>query len=245
MADEALPTRGIYEHSRISCMKAPQNHPAWLIGKLLIYAALLLAAGCATKVPVRHDGVLSAEVVRLKGAARYSTGGEGWHQLKVGSIVKPGTLIQTAAKSRVDLVLVAETRSCRPSTERNWVRIWDNALLGIDKLSVIETGTEVVTDTQLELKAGHINGVVERMSAGSKYEVKMPNGIAGIRGTAYDLTAEGDVKVWSGSVVLSYVGPNGTTQTQVIMGQQNFDAPLGVLPATAGVWKNSPVSRRF
>jgi hypothetical protein len=151
--------------------------------------------------------------------------------------VRVGTLIQTAAKSRVDLVLGAETRSCRPSTERNWVRIWDNAPLGIDKLSVIETGTEVVTDRQLELKAGHINGSVDRMSAGSKYEVKMPHGIAGIRGTAYDLTGEGDVKVWSGSVVLACVAPMARRRRKSLWANRILTPALACYLQLAGYGK--------
>ena len=47
----------------------------------------------------------AAKVVRLKGAVRYSTGNNVWQPLKLGDVVKPGTAIQTAADSRVDLVL--------------------------------------------------------------------------------------------------------------------------------------------
>jgi hypothetical protein len=71
--------------------------------------------------------------------------------------------------------------------------------------------------------------VVKKMSAASKYEVKIPSGVAGIRGTVYDISAEGVVRVSSGSVVLAYVGPDGVVVTQVIMGGQQFDARTGVL----------------
>ena len=47
----------------------------------------------------------SAKVVRLKGAARYAAGPNAGQLLKVGDIIKPGAVIQTAADSRVDLVL--------------------------------------------------------------------------------------------------------------------------------------------
>ena len=47
----------------------------------------------------------SAKVVRLKGAARYATGPNAGQLLKVGDIIKPGAVIQTAADSRVDLAL--------------------------------------------------------------------------------------------------------------------------------------------
>ena len=226
-------------------MKELLKCSAWLIRGLLICTALLLVAGCATKVPVGHDGVPSAKVVRLKGDARYSTGGDVWQPLKVGNIVKPGTAIQTDDKSHVDLVLGPEMVSYQPSAEQNWIRIWGKSLLSIDKLTVMHNGADVVTDTQLDLKAGHIYGVVPKMSAGSRYEVKLPNGVAGIRGTVYDISAEGVVKVFQGSVVLAYVGPDGSTQTQVIMGSPKSAPLTGAPPAISEPWRKWPPSRRF
>lgn len=186
----------------------------------------------------------AAKVVRLKGAARYSTGNNVWEPLKVGAVIRPGTVIQTAANSMVDLVLgdvtapvarpattaiPTDTLSYQPAAEQNMVRLWGNTLLGVDKLNVTETGADVVTETQLDLKAGHIFGMVKKMSAASKYEVKLPNGVAGIRGTTYDISAEGVIKVLVGSVVLAYVGPDGSVVTQVIGGSQQFDSRTGVL----------------
>ncbi len=184
-----------------------------------------------------------AKVVRLKGGARYASGPNNGQLLKVGDIIQPGALIQTAAGSRVDLALgdnsapVAQASAAAeglgfsylPSTEQNIVRMWENTLLGIDKLTETKTGADVVTETQLDLKAGHIFGVVKKMSAASKYEVKIPNGVAGIRGTVYDISAEGLIKVLSGSVVLAYVGPDGTITTQPVNSAQQFDARSGVL----------------
>ena len=187
----------------------------------------------------------SAKVVRLKGAARYAAGPNAGQLLKVGDIVKPGAVIQTAADSRVDLVLgdgsasapvaqpsvAAGVAAYAPSAEQNVVRLWENTLLSIDKLTETQTGADVVTETQLDLKAGHIFGIVKKTSAASKYEVKIPNGVAGIRGTVYDISAEGVIKVLEGSVVLAYVGPDGTVVTQVVSGAQQFDARTGVLSA--------------
>jgi hypothetical protein len=113
----------------------------------------------------------------------------------------------------------------RPSAEQNVVRVWENSALGIDRLTAMHTGAEVVTDTQLDLKMGRITGNVKKMSAASKYEIKLPNGVAGIRGTFYDITAEGIVKVYVGSVVVAWVNPQtGNVQTQVVMGGQQYDA---------------------
>ena len=181
-----------------------------------------------------------AKVVRLKGGARCKIGNAEWQPLKLGDVVRAGTVIQTAGGSRVDLVLGdASAPVARPVTsnmisyqttaEQNIVRIWENTLLGVDKLTETHTGADVVSETQLDLKAGHITGSVKKMSAASKYEVKLPNGVAGIRGTIYDISVEGLIKVLTGSVVLAYVGPDGSVQTQVIMGLQMFDARTGTL----------------
>ncbi len=182
----------------------------------------------------------ATKVVRLKGAARWSAGNNVWQPLHVGDVLKSGTVIQTASGSRVDLVLGAGAppvvapaaggmMSYQPSAEQNVVRIWENTLLGVDKLTETRTGADVVTETQLDLKAGRITGSVKKMSAASKYEVKIPNGVAGIKGTVYDISAEGVIKVLVGSVVLAYVGPSGAVVTQVVNSLQQFDARTGVL----------------
>src|SRR5215471_16297236 len=60
----------------------------------------------------------AAKVVRIKGSARYSTGNNVWLPLKVGSTLKPGTVIQTAkTDSYVDLVLAGtEVPTPSPAT---------------------------------------------------------------------------------------------------------------------------------
>ncbi|SRR5258707_10368864 len=188
-----------------------------------------------------------AKVVRIKGHARYTTGNNVWQPLSLGDVLKPGTVVQTSREKGdfVDLVLgdgnaaflsdssgepqVTTAVSYQPKTEQNYVRIWENSLLGVDKLTAMDTGAGMVSETQLDLKQGHIFGNVKKMSAASKYEVKIPNGVAGIRGTTYDLTAEGVVKVSAGSVVLAFVGADGTVVTQVVVGNQQFDARSGKL----------------
>jgi hypothetical protein len=184
----------------------------------------------------------AAKVIRLKGAVRYSTGNNVWQPLKLGDVVRPGTAIQTASDSRVDLVLgdasapvarpiPADMMSYQPMAEQNILRIWENTLMGVDKLTEMGTGMDMVTETQLDLKAGHITGSVKKMSAASKYEVKLPNGVAGIKGTIFECYAEGVIKVREGSIVVAYPGANGAIVTQVVMSMQMFDIRTGTLSA--------------
>lgn len=194
-----------------------------------------------------------ATVVRIKGSARYSVGNSGWRTLQVGDVLRAGSVVQTATDpgSYVDLVLSGEnvpaprpavyntsvTRTiapgvggtAMPKSEQNVIRLSENTALGIDKLSSTHTGADVVTDTQLDLRAGHIFGTVKKMSPASKYEIKLPNGVAGIRGTVYDLSADGLLRVLVGSVVLAYVGPDGKVVTQVVAANHQFDSRTGAL----------------
>jgi hypothetical protein len=211
----------------------------------LVGCAIALAL-VSTAVAQGMDG--AARVVRVKGPARYTTGNNVWQPIHTGDILRAGTVVQTSTEegSYVDLVLgdghaalPAEVKykpgipdslagsgmSFRPSSEQNVVRIWANSAMGIDKLTQMQTGAESVTETQLDLKQGRITGNVKKMSAASKYEVKLPNGVAGVRGTLFDIQAIGIVKVYVGSMVVAWVDPrtqNVTTQT--VMGGQQYDA---------------------
>jgi len=221
-----------------------KNVPSLLKGLIVCSITLAMVGSLYAQTTVSG----SAKVVRLKGSARFATDGNirGGFPLKVGMVLKPGTKIQTAANSSVDLVLgdgdlaamptmgaavpanpPPTPQVYQPKVEQNIVHLYENTVLVIDKLTSIDTGADTVTDTQLDLQAGHILGNVKKMSAASKYEVKIPNGVAGIRGTVYTLSADGVVKVLVGTVVIAWVGPDGTPMTQVVVGGQQFDARTG------------------
>jgi hypothetical protein len=183
----------------------------------------------------------TAKVLHIKGSARYSVGGS-YEPLKVGTVLRAGSVIQTenAAGAYVDIVfygaeagggmgsVTGGAGTYQPSTMQNIVRITENSQLGIDKLTSMQTGADVVTDTQLDLKKGKILGTVKKLSAASKYEVKLPNGVAGIRGTTYLLTSDGIVDVLDGSIVVAYQTANGVV-TQVVSAGQSFNLNTGQL----------------
>ncbi len=197
----------------------------------------------------------AAKVVQIKGSARYAIGGGSWEPLKQGMTVKPGTVIQTGVEngSYVDLVLTESENApvpaafigapksggagagsgkgggYKPTAEQNVIRLYANTLLGVDKLSSVQTGAELVTDTQLDLKAGKIFGSVKKMSAASKYEVKLPNGVAGIRGTTFEISTSGVLTVLDGQVVLAITGKDGTVTTKVISAGQSFDPGVDII----------------
>lgn len=181
----------------------------------------------------------TAKVIRVKGSARYTTDNNSWQPLKAGMVIKPGSTIQTGIErgSYVDIV-TSDSDSKLPTpavlsgggagaggngtggsgvkaaAKQNVVRLWENTLLGVDKLTTTSTGAGVVGETELNLKAGRVIGSVNKLSAGSTYEIKLPNGVAGIRGTDFEISSTGVLKVISGEVVLAFVNSStGETVT--------------------------------
>jgi hypothetical protein len=223
----------------------------------LVAGALALAMVSSVTAQSVVQG--KARVVRIGGHARFTTGNNVWQPLHVGDVIKAGTVIQTENKEGafVDLVLgdgngslgmaasdasgapSVTPISYRPSAEQNVVRIWQNSALGIDKLTSTDTGADMVTETQLDLRTGRVLGTVKKMNSASKYEIKLPNGVAGIRGTFYDITSDGVVRVSSGSVVLAYMAADGSVTTKVVVAGQQFDARTGeVTPIPDDVMKS-------
>jgi len=184
-------------------------------------------------------------VLKVTGSARYMTGGSAWMPLSRGDVLQPGTVIETAAKSTVDIAMGdtqgtvsgAASPISMPGTgggggadsgaKANTVRIYESSVLSVDKLTVDKTGMDEVSETQLDLRAGRILGNVKKLSAASRYEVKIPNGVAGIRGTTYIFDATtGNIFVLSGEVDISYVVGGVTVFKKILAGQMfNPTAP--------------------
>lgn len=219
-----------------------------------IYSAVicssLLILGVAASAQTFKPGV--ATIVRIQGEARYSLGDGNWHPLVVGKVLSAGAVIQTAHDATVDMVLgktiempqgllpdrispapdanVRGMIDYKPSVEQNMVRMTGDTVLAIDKLTVGDTGLDAVSDTELDLKQGRIYASVKKLSAASQYLIKIPNGIAGVRGCVIGIDASGWCAVikdplepssHKGSLLLSIIGPNGTPTTyQVDEGSQ-------------------------
>jgi hypothetical protein len=189
-------------------------------------------------------------VIKLKGHARYSVDNKSWMTLRKGDVLQPGTVIQTAEESIVDISLgeqqggtiTSPIGMAGPNTSNvgggdngpkaNLIRIFPSSTLAVDKLILEKTGVDEVSETQLDLRAGRIMGNVKKLSSASRYEVKLPNGVAGIRGTSYMISATGVIYVLSGSVTVTYMGSNGQMITQTINAGQSYDPSTGNPPVT-------------
>jgi len=205
-----------------------------------------------------------ATVVRVKGQASYTLGGgDSWHPLVAGKILTAGASIRTEQDSIVDVVLGKQAAmpqavstpdriapaadaavrgfvGFKPSTEQNVVRLSGSTTLKIDTLTVSDTGVDTVSDTELDLQSGRIFASVKKLSTSSKYLIKIPNGIAGVRGTKFTLGADGSAGSIENSVWLAFGGGGSPVTVEVTPGTQ-YNPATGqtgpISPATLALLK--------
>jgi hypothetical protein len=86
---------------------------------------------------------------------------------------------------------------------------------------------DTVSDTELDLRQGRIYCSVKKLSGASQYLIKIPNGIAGVRGTLFIIDASGECSVLKNSVVLSIIGSDGKPITVVVGEGTQFNPQTG------------------
>ena len=101
-------------------------------------------------------------------------------------------------------------------SEHDVVRVQNDSVLAIDKISATDTGADRVTETELDLRTGSIFFSVKKQAAASRFEIKLANGIAGIRGTSGIAYSDGRVICGSGSVVTASTDAAGKVTTTVV-----------------------------
>ena len=205
-----------------------------------------------------------ATVVRVEGMVSYSLGNDQWQPLVAGKILPVGATVRTDHNGTADLVLgkdislpqnpaqaqwvpdrIAPARDASvrgmmgyaPAAEQNVVRVNPNTTLTIDKLNIVDTGSDTVSDTELDLKKGKIYASVKKLNGASQYFIKLPSGIAGVRGTQFSIDDGGATCVYhstGGGVVLTLVPPSGMPKTTVVGEGFSFDPKTGQLTILPG-----------
>lgn len=201
--------------------------PVGAISRIMGFAVAVAAFVATTHVQAAAEQ--NEAVVRgVRGTANYSTDrGSNWKDLRVGTRLKQNSIIRTAPGANVDLFL---------GDNGPVVRVTENTTMGIDRLTIDRSGVEKIIETQLDLRSGRILGNVKKLAAASKYEVKTPQGVAGIRGTRYDISADGRVSLTEGNAVVVYV-IGGRTSTGNVGAGQTIRPPTtaGGEPTIAGL----------
>lgn len=148
-------------------MKNFGRNPILSFGGVLLAALWLLTAAAEAATPG------AAQVKKVVGSATY-TDARGNGPIKEGDVLMQGATITTGAGSYVDLDM---------GVNGNALRVEADSTLVLNKLDYTKAG-ETIINTQLEVKKGAaVANVINKLSKASKYEIKTPAGVAGIRGT--------------------------------------------------------------
>jgi len=191
-----------------------------MLARLTVGAALLAVTAVAQAAVEKG----AAKVTMLTGAPEVSVDGATWKSLKKGEVLREGTLIRTSGSAAADLDL---------GRNGSKLRVMPGSTVSLASLTYEETGTETIISTLIDLKQGRVLGHVQKLSAASKYEVKTPKAVSGIRGTRFDISAEGNVVVAEGSAVVVAFREDGSTITRVVNANEVFSQASGaVAPAT-------------
>ena len=123
--------------------------------------------------------------------------------LRVNQELSPGTDLKTGADSQIFLQVngVTSTVEMTESTEMTLTKM-------------LEMGSFFSPDTSTELKldGGTVLGNVKKISANSDYKVTVPNGVAGIRGTSFEVTVTVDN---NGGLTIRFTSAKGDVFCQV------------------------------
>jgi len=157
----------------------------------------------------------TAEVKSVSGTANYSVNGGPMLPLKVNSVLKTGATIQTVGNdSRVYLSLNDGAAA---------VEVTPNTVMKIDKLLLVG-GADGDTETQLKLQTGSILGSIKKLSKASHYDIKTPNGVAGIRGTDFTVTV---AQMPNGTFQVTFTSVEGELVVAAIIQDGSVTAVLG------------------
>ena len=171
--------------------------------KRLAIGLILMSA-----VPRIVAGAGVARVLAVRGEAQRSSGAN-WVQLKSGDLLPEKTLIRTASQSYLDI------RIDHPSSN---FRVAENSRLTVAELRWEQSGEGSATITELDLQAGRITGFVPWLTIGSRFEIKLPMGVVGVRSGAFDVAADGGVNIREGSAIVAARLPSGEVHSSVVRG---------------------------
>ncbi len=182
----------------------------------VVLCAVLVMCGCRSPPNVGADlQELDSVVVVVKGNARFRTDGGPWNEVKRGMRLKPGCEIQTANDSYVDIrpgsryrpltreefLPISWYRDTR--TRRDGIRLLDNTIIHIDKVSGTHRGSSSVDRVRLTFRSGELFCSTRTAKPMPEYEVRLTNAVVHATNAVFLITAHDIVWVPLGTVIVS------------------------------------------
>lgn len=140
---------------------------------MLFFTAITIYAGETKRI---------AAIKEINGEVEVKIGKENWISAKTGTVLSQGDFIRTKANSSVLLDLDGTGKTAS-------VQLKPNSQLKLSELSM--NAQDDTQTTLLDLALGEILIKAQKLhSEKSKFEVKTPTSIVGVRGTTFSVTVE-------------------------------------------------------
>ena len=172
----------------------------------------------------------TALVFHVTGAAKYQVAGGAWLPMVKGDQLPVGATIQTGPDAKADLSMEGDAIIIHVNT---------NTTVKLEKMAQMAGGAGD-SDTQVNVRAGQITGNIKKLSKASHFDIKTPKGVAGIRGTEFNIKVEllpdGTFRVTFTSVTGELVVAaiiNGVVQTQALSDGQSWTPGSDAVPTVA------------
>ena len=123
---------------------------------------------------------VSAVARAVRGMVEYQDENNQWHVLRAGKAIEAGMTVRTGPESQLDLMF----HSNGPA-----VRLMPDSLLTVTRLSSREEGTEMITDTVLELHQGQCMPGMVFLTPRSTFLIKTPDETINIKQGGRNITA--------------------------------------------------------
>jgi hypothetical protein len=177
-------------------MKPIQTFMVRAIALALLSATILLAA----EAPKNAKAIVRA----VHGTAKCRIRGQ-WSQLLPNMELLPGTKIRTGPDSYVSLNV---------NGLKSTLRISQNTAVTLTKMEAFGVTADSDTDTVLDLQAGTVLGEVKKLSLASRYDIRVPNGTASIRGGDFQVSV---VPQAGTAATVTFTAVTGTVVASVIV----------------------------
>ena len=143
---------------------------------------LVFVVAVFTVIAYAQNVKRTATISEIQGSVEVKTAQGRWSAAKTGMVLNQGDAVRTMAKSTAVLDLDGNAKTAK-------VAIKENSQLSLVELMENKAGN--AQTTMLDLSIGKILIRVKKLAtANSKFEVKTPTSIVGVRGTTFSVAVE-------------------------------------------------------
>lgn len=141
--------------------------------------AVLVLTAILVSAPAYAVGLNQGSVKSIKGDAMFKkAGANDWQKLDMGTVLSEGDSVKTGSASEV----IMELKGAKKTAE---IVVRESSEF-VFKTFQHDEGTEI-DETLLDISTGAVLVKAEKLVGTSKFEVKTPTSIVGIRGTTFEV----------------------------------------------------------